>query len=76
VTPRHQTPALHSKIDPLALCRSLPRCPRGRGLEEAAPRGSLSYAEGPRIRFAGWTEFASAIENWREEAPQSDREST
>ena len=37
-------------------------------LEEGAPRGSLSYAEGPRIRFTGWTEFASAIENWREEA--------
>jgi hypothetical protein len=37
---------------------------------EGAPRGVLSSADGQRIRFTGWTELASAIENWREEASQ------
>ena len=43
-------------------------------LAEGAPRGVLSCADCPHIRFTGWTELASAIENWREEASQPVRE--
>jgi hypothetical protein len=45
-------------------------------LAAGAPRGVLSCADGRRIRFTGWTELASAIENWREEASQPVREGT
>jgi len=43
---------------------------------DGAPRGALSSAEGRRIRFKGWTELAFAIENWRDDAAQSDQEAT
>ena len=45
-------------------------------LSDGAPRGALSSAEGRRIDFKGWTELAYAIEDWRDDAAQSDREST
>ena len=34
----------------------------------AAPAGTLISAGGVRRRFTGWTEFASAIQEWRAEA--------
>jgi hypothetical protein len=34
----------------------------------AAPAGTLISAGGVQRRFTGWTEFASAIQEWRAEA--------
>lgn len=37
-------------------------------LRERAPEGSLTFADGRCLIFAGWTELASAIEEWRAQA--------
>jgi hypothetical protein len=34
-------------------------------LQGSAPEGVLSTAEGLRLAFTGWTELASALEEWR-----------
>jgi hypothetical protein len=33
--------------------------------EGRAPEGALTSADGIRVEFSGWTEFASTIEDWR-----------
>ena len=43
---------------------------------DGAPRGALSSPQGRRIGFTGWTELAYAIEDWRDDAAQTDWENT
>jgi hypothetical protein len=50
----HPVPRAHATLE-MELC--------GR-----APEGVLTSASGARLPFSGWTEFASAIERWREAA--------
>lgn len=43
-------------------------------VREHVPRGVLTAANGDRKAFSGWTELASAIETWREQARETSRD--